>query len=159
MIDVSYKWCIIVQYVCEFSFYDVIFWYIYWRRQIKTTTTYPGEFSHCKDMSFAEDHLLVAFSKEIGDPSFGILISKPDGQNKKVICLNPTPITSVSFCWGKVIFWCPNDHQVVSLNGSNLGFIAGSGLSDYARGSALRSSLHQPIDLCVEDETVFIADC
>ena len=79
---------------------------------ISPLLTYPGEFSHCKDMSFAEDHLLVAFSKEIGDPSFGILISKPDGQNKKVICLNPTPITSVSFCWGKVIFCCQNDHQV-----------------------------------------------
>ena len=51
---------------------------------------YPGEFSHCKDMSFAEDHLLVAFSKEIGDPSFGILISKTDGQNNKVICLRRT---------------------------------------------------------------------
>ena len=132
---------------------------------ISPLLTYPGEFSHCKDMSFAEDHLLVAFSKEIGDPSFGILISKPDGQNKKVICLNPTPITSVSFCWGKVIFCCLNDHQVkcvytvVSLDGSNLGVIAGSGLLDNARGSALRSSLPQPIDLCVEDETVFIADC
>ena len=70
-------------------------------------------------------------------------------------------ITSVSFIGGKVISCCPNDHQVkyVSQDGSNLGVIAGSGLLNSARGSALRSSLHQPIDLCVKDEKVFIADC
>ena len=49
--------------------------------------------------------------------------------------------------------------KCVGLFGSNLGVIAGSGLLDSARGSALRSSLHQPIGLCVEDKTVFIADC
>ena len=56
---------------------------------------------------------------------------------------------------------CPNNHQVkcVGLVGSNLGVIASSGLLDNSRGSALRSSLHQLIGLCVEDKTVFIADC
>ena len=62
---------------------------------------------------------------------------------------------------GKVRSCCPNNHQVkcVSLFGSNLGVIASSGLLDNSRGSALRSSLHQLIGLCVEDKTVFIADC
>ena len=46
----------------------------------------------------------------------------------------------------------------VSQDGSNLGVIAGSGLLDSARGSALRSSLHQLIDLFVKDEKVVTAE-
>ena len=105
--------------------------------------------TRCMDIAFGNDKLLAAFTDDSG--LNWVAVSTAHGENLRTICYNPTLITSVSYCWDKIVFCTPVEHQVKAVDTNGEGevtVIAGSGFVGKARGSALSASLHQPIALC-----------